>query len=156
MNILVTGGAGYIGSHACKALAAKGYVPITDDNLSRGHRWAVKWGPLLQGDTADPVRLRAALEQYRPALLSQQSCRHRLTVGNHHRVSQHSWCSRRAAPFTANPSTFPFRRTIRGGRSTPMGTPSCLWNRFWRILRARTSCAGLRYAILTRRAPIRT
>ena len=46
MNILVTGGAGYIGSHVCKALAAKGYVPITYDNLSRGNVWAVKWGPL--------------------------------------------------------------------------------------------------------------
>src|SRR5260221_519111 len=44
LNVLVTGGAGYIGSHACKALAAKGYVPITYDNLSRGNVWAVKWG----------------------------------------------------------------------------------------------------------------
>src|SRR5207249_6937398 len=69
MNILVTGGAGYIGSHACKALAAKGHVPITYDDLSRGNRWAVKWGPLLEGDIADAVCLRAALEQYRPAAL---------------------------------------------------------------------------------------
>ncbi len=69
MNILVTGGAGYIGSHACKALAAKGHVPITYDDLSRGNRWAVKWGPLLEGDIADATRLRAALEQYRPAAL---------------------------------------------------------------------------------------
>src|SRR5438876_12125578 len=69
MNILVTGGAGYIGSHVCKALAAKGHVPITYDDLSRGNRWAVKWGPLLEGDIADAVRLRAALEQYRPAAL---------------------------------------------------------------------------------------
>jgi UDP-glucose 4-epimerase len=38
LNILVTGGAGYIGSHACKALAAGGYLPIAYDNLSRGHR----------------------------------------------------------------------------------------------------------------------
>ena len=69
MNILVTGGAGYIGSHACKALAAKGHVPITYDDLSRGNRWGVKWGPLLEGDIADAVRLRAALEQYRPVAL---------------------------------------------------------------------------------------
>jgi nucleoside-diphosphate-sugar epimerase len=55
MNILVTGGAGYIGSHVCKALAAKGHMPITYDNLSRGNRWAVKWGPLLEGDIADAV-----------------------------------------------------------------------------------------------------
>jgi UDP-arabinose 4-epimerase len=66
MNILVTGGAGYIGSHACKALAARGYVPITYDNLSRGNRWAVKWGPLEKGDIADLRQVRTVLEKYRP------------------------------------------------------------------------------------------
>jgi UDP-glucose-4-epimerase GalE len=66
LKILVTGGAGYIGSHACKALAARGYEPVTYDNLSRGNRTAVKWGPLEQGDLADVVRLRAVLEQHRP------------------------------------------------------------------------------------------
>jgi UDP-glucose-4-epimerase GalE len=69
LNILVTGGAGYIGSHACKALAAAGYSPIAYDNLSRGNRWAVKWGPLEQGDIADPACIRAVLEKYRPAAL---------------------------------------------------------------------------------------
>jgi UDP-arabinose 4-epimerase len=44
LNILVTGGAGYIGSHTCKALAAAGYAPVVLDNLSTGHRWAAKWG----------------------------------------------------------------------------------------------------------------
>jgi len=67
LNILVTGGAGYIGSHACKSLAAAGYAPIAYDNLSRGNRWAVKWGPLEEGDIADPARIRAVLEKYRPA-----------------------------------------------------------------------------------------
>jgi UDP-arabinose 4-epimerase len=65
----VTGGAGYIGSHACKALAAKGYVPITYDNLSRGHVWAVKWGPFEKGDIADAQQLRIVLEKYRPRAL---------------------------------------------------------------------------------------
>jgi UDP-arabinose 4-epimerase len=69
MRILVTGGAGYIGSHVCKVLAAKGFEPIVYDNLSRGNRWAVKWGPLELGDIADTVRLRAVLEQYRPTAL---------------------------------------------------------------------------------------
>ena len=69
LNILVTGGAGYIGSHACKALAAKGHVPVTYDNLSRGNPWAVKWGPLEKGDIADVQRVRAALERYRPSAL---------------------------------------------------------------------------------------
>jgi UDP-glucose 4-epimerase len=57
MKILVTGGAGYVGSHACKALAAKGFEPIAYDNLSRGNRWAVKWGPLEEGDIRDETRL---------------------------------------------------------------------------------------------------
>ncbi len=65
-TILVTGGAGYIGSHACKALAARGYLPVTYDNLSTGHAGAVKWGPLEQGDLADRQRLDAVLAQYRP------------------------------------------------------------------------------------------
>jgi UDP-glucose 4-epimerase len=56
LNILVTGGAGFIGSHVCKLLAAKGHVPIAYDNLSRGHRGAVKWGPLELGDTGDAAR----------------------------------------------------------------------------------------------------
>jgi UDP-glucose-4-epimerase GalE len=69
LNILVTGGAGYIGSHACKTLAAKGYTPISYDNLSRGNSWAVKWGPLEEGDIADTARLRAVLEKHQPTAL---------------------------------------------------------------------------------------
>jgi UDP-glucose-4-epimerase GalE len=69
LNILVTGGAGYIGSHVCKALATAGYLPIAYDNLCRGHRWAVKWGPLEEGDIADPVRVRVVLDKYQPAAL---------------------------------------------------------------------------------------
>ncbi len=67
MKILVTGGAGYIASHACKALAAGGFEPVTYDNLSRGHRWAVKWGPLEQGEIGDAARLRDVLDRHRPA-----------------------------------------------------------------------------------------
>ena len=65
-TVLVTGGAGYVGSHACKALRAAGYEPVTYDNLSRGHRWAVQWGPLEEGDLADGARLRAVLARHRP------------------------------------------------------------------------------------------
>ena len=50
MNILVTGGAGYIGSHTCKALAKAGFTPVTYDNLSTGHKENVQWGPLVIGD----------------------------------------------------------------------------------------------------------
>ncbi len=56
-KILVTGGAGYIGSHTCKALHAKGFIPVTYDNLSRGHRAAVRWGPLIEGDIHDHSKL---------------------------------------------------------------------------------------------------
>jgi len=65
--VLVTGGAGYIGSHACKALASAGYTPVTFDNLVYGHRRAVKWGPLETGDLEDSVRLNEVFEKYRPA-----------------------------------------------------------------------------------------
>jgi UDP-glucose 4-epimerase len=50
-------------------LAAKGYVPIRYDNLSRGNVWAVKWGPLEKGDIADGQKLRAVIEKYRPCAL---------------------------------------------------------------------------------------
>ncbi|MFZ1008614.1 MAG: UDP-glucose 4-epimerase GalE, partial [Candidatus Sulfotelmatobacter sp.] len=65
--ILVTGGAGYIVSHACKALAARGFEPVAYDNVCRGNRWAVKWGPLEEGEIADGVRLREVLDRHRPA-----------------------------------------------------------------------------------------
>jgi UDP-arabinose 4-epimerase len=53
MRVLVTGGAGYIGSHTAKHLARSGHEPIVLDNFSEGHRWAVKWGRLAEGDLAD-------------------------------------------------------------------------------------------------------
>ena len=65
--ILVTGGAGYIGAHACKALAVAGYLPIVYDNLVYGHRQAVKWGPLEEGDIADRKRLETVIREYNPA-----------------------------------------------------------------------------------------
>ena len=65
-TILVTGGAGYVGSHACKALASRGYRPVVFDNLIHGHEAAVKWGPLEVGDIADRVRLDAVIALHRP------------------------------------------------------------------------------------------
>ena len=56
-SVLVTGGAGYVGSHVCKALANAGYMPVVYDNLATGHRWAVKWGPLEEGDVRDSNRI---------------------------------------------------------------------------------------------------
>lgn len=64
--ILVTGGAGFIGSHTCKALAADGFIPVTFDNLSRGHAELVRWGPLAVGDTLSPSDLDEAFNRYRP------------------------------------------------------------------------------------------
>lgn len=65
-HVLVTGGAGYVGSHACRILAANGYRPVTLDNLSTGHRWAVKWGPLEVGDIADHTLVTALIAKYQP------------------------------------------------------------------------------------------
>ncbi|MBO6783462.1 MAG: UDP-glucose 4-epimerase GalE [Alphaproteobacteria bacterium] len=65
-TILVTGGAGYIGSHTCKALHAAGHTPVVYDNLSNGHRNAVRWGPFEQGDITDRDRLRDVLAAHRP------------------------------------------------------------------------------------------
>lgn len=65
-NVIVTGGAGYIGSHACKALKKHGYTPITVDNMSTGWKDAVKFGPLEVVDLLDQVNLERVFEEYRP------------------------------------------------------------------------------------------
>jgi UDP-arabinose 4-epimerase len=64
--ILVTGGAGYIGSHTCKLLSQSGYLPITFDNFSQGHYSFVKWGPYFEGNLCDPVALDQAFKIYKP------------------------------------------------------------------------------------------
>lgn len=64
MRILVTGGAGYIGSHTAKLLAQAGHEPVVYDNLSTGYAWAVRWGPLVEGDLQDHDRLRQTLIDY--------------------------------------------------------------------------------------------
>jgi UDP-glucose-4-epimerase GalE len=65
-TILVTGGAGYVGSHACKALARAGYTPITYDNFQSGNQWAVRWGPSEFGDILDIDRLNEVCKRYAP------------------------------------------------------------------------------------------
>jgi UDP-arabinose 4-epimerase len=67
--VLVTGGAGYIGSHACKALAGAGYLPVAYDNLIYGNRHAVRWGPLVEGDILDRSFLDAALDEWKPVAI---------------------------------------------------------------------------------------
>jgi len=65
-KILVTGGAGYVGSHACKALRRAGYLPVTFDNLSTGWSNAVKFGPLEEGNLLDAARLEAVFAAHKP------------------------------------------------------------------------------------------
>jgi UDP-arabinose 4-epimerase len=69
-TVLVTGGAGYVGSHCCKAFAKAGWSVVAFDNLSRGWREAVKWGPLFEGDVADGANVAAAFAQYRPDVVA--------------------------------------------------------------------------------------
>lgn len=64
-SILVAGGAGYVGSHACKALAAAGYRPVVLDNLATGHADAVKWGPLVEADIADVETVRRTCREHK-------------------------------------------------------------------------------------------
>lgn len=66
---LVTGGAGYIGSHVCKALAEAGITPICYDTLEKGHEWAVRWGPLERGDIGDKRRLESVFSRYHPKVV---------------------------------------------------------------------------------------
>ncbi|MEE4118900.1 MAG: UDP-glucose 4-epimerase GalE [Paracoccaceae bacterium] len=66
-TILVTGGAGYIGAHACKALALAGYTPVAFDNLSTGWEQAVRFGPLERGDLTDRDSVSRAIARHRPA-----------------------------------------------------------------------------------------
>lgn len=66
-NILVVGGAGYIGSYMCKCLSESGYVPIVLDNLVCGHREAVKWGPFIEGSMADSKLLEQIFSDYHVA-----------------------------------------------------------------------------------------
>jgi UDP-arabinose 4-epimerase len=62
--VLVTGGAGYVGAHTCKALRMAGYVPVTLDNLSTGHKSFVRWGPLIKGDVRDSSIVLHALARH--------------------------------------------------------------------------------------------
>lgn len=65
-TVLVTGGGGYVGSHACKRLAALGHIPVCFDNFSTGWREAARFGPVVEGDLTTPGAVRAALEEHRP------------------------------------------------------------------------------------------
>jgi UDP-arabinose 4-epimerase len=64
-TVLVTGGAGFIGAHACKALAKSGFLPVAFDNLATGHRDAVRFGPFVWGDVRDGVAVEAALRDHK-------------------------------------------------------------------------------------------
>jgi len=66
-NVLVTGGAGYIGSHTCKALAAQGFTPVVFDNLSVGHQEFVQWGELVKGDVRDTSLLEKTIIDKEPS-----------------------------------------------------------------------------------------
>lgn len=66
-SVLVTGGAGYVGSHTCLALAEAGFLPVVYDDLSNGHRDFVQWGPFELGDIRDGARLDEVFARHRPS-----------------------------------------------------------------------------------------
>jgi UDP-arabinose 4-epimerase len=68
-NVLVTGGAGFVGSHVCKALSRHGFMPVVFDNLSHGHDDSVRWGPLERGDILDRARLDEVIAIHKPAAI---------------------------------------------------------------------------------------
>ena len=65
-SVLVVGGAGYIGSHTCKALKSAGFLPVVVDNLSEGHEWAVKFGPLERGEAGDATFMTEVIRKHKP------------------------------------------------------------------------------------------
>ena len=69
-TVFVTGGAGFVGSHCCKAFAEAGWNVVVYDNLSRGWRDLVKWGPLIQGDILDYEKLSTAIAETKPDLVA--------------------------------------------------------------------------------------
>ena len=68
-KVLVVGGAGFIGSHTAKLLSRQGYEPVVYDNLSTGHRAAVRWGTFVEGDILDTTRLVATIEEHSPVAM---------------------------------------------------------------------------------------
>jgi UDP-arabinose 4-epimerase len=65
MNVLITGGAGYIGSHTAKQIAKAGHMPVCIDDMSFGHDWAVKWGPLEKGNFGDAGLIKNLISKHR-------------------------------------------------------------------------------------------
>ena len=69
-SVLVTGGAGYVGSHCCRAFAKAGWQVVVFDNLSRGWRDFVRWGSLIEGDLMDAAAIRAAVAETKPDIVA--------------------------------------------------------------------------------------
>ena len=83
-QILVVGGAGYIGAHMCKTLAKNGFTPVCFDNLSSGHEHAVKWGPLITGDIRDAQALDDVMQKYSPSAVMHFAAKIEVGEGEKH------------------------------------------------------------------------
>ena len=80
-TVLVTGGAGYVGSQTCKHLARSGYLPVTLDDLSTGHKRMVRWGPLEVGAVGDRALLSSLCKKFQPIAVNFQHI-----VQHHHQL----------------------------------------------------------------------
>lgn len=142
--ILVTGGAGFIGSHICKSLSRAGMIPVTYDNLSTGHADSVRWGPLIRAELADAATLRRTLAEFSPDCVIH--CGANAYVGESVDMPRKYYRNnvvgsltlleacldqdierivfRAAAPPMAFPPRCRFGRKARSIRSIPMGAPS--------------------------------
>jgi UDP-glucose 4-epimerase len=116
-SILVTGGAGYIGSHACKTLARAGWLPVTYDDLTTGHAAAVKWGPLEQGSLHDRARLDDVIARHRPGAVMHFAARS--DVGESARNPEKYWRDNVAGSLTL------FEAMLAGGVDRLVFSSTC-------------------------------
>ncbi len=175
MRILVTGGAGYIGSHTCKALAHQGHTVVTYDNLSTGHRELVRWGDFVYGDILDTQRLRSCIRQHRIEGIIHFAASAYVgeSVIDPGKYFRNNVCGTlsildamrdEGVPYIVvsgtcavygTPERMPITEDTPTNPSTLTGPANSSWRGCWPTLSKLTGFAGCRYGISTQRAATR-